>query len=124
MRRPSVPGAGSAPRGAGDDVDVALLDEQGGGQEGADPRPVGRDLRPRPPAAIGVLIEAVARPGGLVDAGEIDADAGMGGRGLWVRAWLTAAKPAAAEVARSKAARRARRGIWGFPGNYGGTGWT
>ena len=63
-------GRGIAPRGARDDVDVALLDEQGGGQEGADPGPVGRDLRPRPPAAIGVLIEAVARLGGLVDAGE------------------------------------------------------
>ncbi len=50
--------------GAGDDLDVALLDQQGGGQEGADRGAVGGDLGAGAPAAIGVMIEAVAGRGG------------------------------------------------------------
>ena len=67
-------GRGIALRRARDDVDVALLDEQAGGDEAADPRTIGRDLRPRPPGAVGEAVEAVAGRDAAVDPRQVDAD--------------------------------------------------
>ena len=72
-------GGGAAAHRVGDDRVVALLDQHRGGEEGADRGAIGRDRMVTPPGAVGILIEAVAGLDRFVDAGEIDADAALGG---------------------------------------------